>query len=404
LIVRRVSFWLVAIVLVLLLFAASAPSPLYGLYQRLWGFSALTLTAIYASYALGGLITLLVAGRLSDFVGRRPILRAGLAVDIAAMGVFILATDVEMLFLGRVLVGIGTGLAIGAVSAWLVDLQPVSDPGLGGIMSSAGTLLGLGAGAMVAALLVQFGPDPLHLVYWLLAATYAVAILGLGRVPDEIPRRSGWQASMRPTIGVPATARRTFVAGAPAVVALWALGGLYLSLGPSLAAAVSQSDSRVAGGLVIFLLCGAGSIAGYSLRAQASAPLLVRGSILLIAGVVTTLCGVVAHSIVLLYGGSLVAGLGLGSAFSAFVRELARLAPPEARAGLLAAVYLLTYASFSVPAIIAGAAVSIYGLVPTAYAYGALVVGLTVVTTVAVSRRSRATPPFRSPRTSANDM
>ena len=107
---RRTSFWLLALVLALLLSAASAPSPLYGVYQALWNFSPLTLTAIYASFALGGLGTLLTTGRLSDYLGRRPVLSIGLAVQAIAMLLFVFAGDVPWLFAARILSGAGIGI------------------------------------------------------------------------------------------------------------------------------------------------------------------------------------------------------------------------------------------------------------------------------------------------------
>ncbi|HXI80772.1 MAG TPA: MFS transporter, partial [Verrucomicrobiae bacterium] len=97
---RQVSFWLLGLLLVLLLSAASAPSPLYGVYQGMWKFPAITLTAVYASYALGGLGALLTTGRLPDHLGRRVVLAAGLVVEAAAMLVFVLAGDVTALYIG----------------------------------------------------------------------------------------------------------------------------------------------------------------------------------------------------------------------------------------------------------------------------------------------------------------
>ena len=121
---RGPSFWVLASILVLLLFAASAPSPLYREYQSAMGFSALTLTAIYGSYAAGGVATLLTTGRLSDHLGRRPVLAMALAIEVVAMLLFIGATDVVLLFVARILTGGGIGIAAGAVSAWLLDLAP----------------------------------------------------------------------------------------------------------------------------------------------------------------------------------------------------------------------------------------------------------------------------------------
>src|SRR6266566_3485644 len=88
---RAPSFWLLATLLAFLLFAASAPSPLYVVYEAKWHFSSITLTAIFAVYALALLAALLTTGRLSDHLGRRPVLMLALVVQIAGMVAFIAA-------------------------------------------------------------------------------------------------------------------------------------------------------------------------------------------------------------------------------------------------------------------------------------------------------------------------
>ena len=65
------AFWLLASTLMLLLVASTAPSPLYPVYQARWHFSALTLTAVFSVFPLALLAALLIAGRVSDHVGRR---------------------------------------------------------------------------------------------------------------------------------------------------------------------------------------------------------------------------------------------------------------------------------------------------------------------------------------------
>jgi len=386
---RQVSFWLLGLLLVLLLSAASAPSPLYGVYQRLWQFPAITLTAVYASYALGGLGALLTTGRLPDHLGRRVVLAAGLLVEAAAMLVFVLAGDVTALYIGRILAGAGIGIAAGAVSAWLLDLSPPSDPGLGSLVTGAAPLLGLGAGAVLGGALVEYGPDPLHFVFWVLAAAYAVGLLVIWAIPDPALRRPGWLESMRPTVDVPAAARPIFLAGLPAVIGMWALAGLYLSLGPSLASRLLATDSRAAEGVVIFALAGTGAVSAVAVRSGEPNRLLVRGSALVIVGVSITLIGQFLSSVALLYGGSIVAGVGLGAGFSAYVRATAPLVAPERRGALVAAIYVVVYLSFSIPTVLGGAAVTIIGLAPTAYGYGAIVIVLAAISTVAVSRRVR---------------
>jgi MFS family permease len=384
---RAPSFWLLATLLAFLLFAASSPSPLYVVYEAKWHFSSITLTAIFAVYALALLAALLTTGRLSDHLGRRPVLMFALVVQIAGMVAFIAAQGVGMLYVARILQGLGTGIATGAIVAWLLDLSPPDNPRLGSLVGSVAPIAGLAAGALGSGLLVQYGPDPLHLVFWLLTAVYVLALAAMCVIPDPVERTPGWLQSMRPQIGVPPAARSLFTASAPSLIATWTLGGLYLSLGPSLAISLLKSDSHIAGGMVIVALAGAGAVASTLVRAADPRVIVIRGSLVLIVGVGITLLAVAIGSAVGLYTGSVIAGLGFGPSFSGVFRSLAPLAPPDKRSELLASIYVVSYLAFGVPAIIAGVAVTLYGLRDTTYVYGLVVMALAAITTVAVSRR-----------------
>ncbi len=386
---HTVSFWFLAALLGFLLFAAAAPSPLYGIYEAMWRFSPLTLTAIYATYALAALIAVLTTGRLSDHLGRRPVLILALVIQIAGMAAFILARSVSALFAGRFLQGLATGIASQAISAWLLDLQPRNNPRLGGLIGGISLLAGLAAGALGSGLLVQYGPDRLHLVFWLLVGIYLLALLAIFVIPDISPRRPGWLQSLTPRVGVPPVARPLFAASAPSLIAIWALAGLYLSLGPSLAVALLHTDSHIAGGLVILALMGGGAVAATFLRGVEPQMIVARASLVLIVGVGLTLLAVLADLPIGLYIGSLVAGIGFGPAFSGIFRSLAMLAPPDRRSALLSAIYLIIYLAFGVPAVIAGMMVARIGLRDTTYAYGLVVMVLATITLVAVSRRRR---------------
>src|SRR5216683_1641168 len=370
---RAASFWLLATVFAFFLFAAGAPSPLYVVYEAMWHFSSLTLTAIFGVYALALLAALLTTGRLSDHLGRRPV----------------------VLLAARVLQGLGTGLATGALSAWLLDLQPPDNPRLGSLVASVAPVAGLAAGALVSGLLVQYGPDPLHLVFSLLCAVYALAFTAMPVIADVAKRTPGWLQSMRPQIGVPPAARSLFAASAPSLIATWALGGLYLSLGPSLALSLLKSDSYLAGAGVIVALMGAVAVAATLVRAADARVIVIRASLVLVVGVGITELSVALGSAVGLYAGSVLAGLGFGPAFSAVFRSLAPLAPPDKRAGLLASIFIVVYLAFSVPALIAGVAVTHYGLRDTTYVYGIVVMTLAAMTAVAVWRRR--SQPLRPP-------
>ena len=187
---RAAGFWLVAGGLFLLLFASAAASPLYGVYQAQWRFSATTLTAVFAVYALVLLVTLLVFGSLSDYLGRRRVIAVALAANAGACGLFLAAHGVGLLFAARALQGAAVGAAASATGAALIDLQP-DRSGRGPVVTSAATLLGLGAGGLGTSALVQYAPAPTHLVWWLLLGASAA------------PPRPCWR-SRRPPPGAPA--------------------------------------------------------------------------------------------------------------------------------------------------------------------------------------------------------
>jgi MFS family permease len=384
------AFWFLAVLLGMFLFAASAPSPLYALYAKRLHFSSTTVTAIYAVYAAGALGALLLTGRLSDHLGRRPIVFLALLIQIAGMIAFIRANGIGALYLGRVLQGTATGIASGAISAWLLDLEPPERPRLGSLLAGIALLAGLGSGGLISSLLVQYGPDPLRLVFWILIGVYAVGLVGIMISPDVVEHHPGWLPSMRPHVSVPQAARAQFFATTPSLVAIWSLGGLYLSLGPALAVLLVKSTDRVFGGLVIAALMGGGAIASAFVQKVKPRALLTNGSTIVVAGVGLTLLGVLVDAAIVLYAGSLLAGLGFGPAFSGAVRSLGPLAPPEERGALFAAIYIVVYVAISVPTIAAGLGSTKYGLKHTAYVYGLVVMVLAATTAVAVSRRARS--------------
>ena len=184
-------------------------------------------------------------------------------------------------------------------------------------------------------------------------------------------RRPGVLASLRPAVAVPPQARGTFAGAIPCLVASWALGGLYLSLGPSLAAAATGSSNLLWGGLVIFLLCGTGAAAAYLLRGISPRAAMLTGCLSLLAGVAVTFGAIATTTSAAFLAGSTVAGAGFGLAFQGAFRMTTALAAPAQRAGLVTAVFVVGYLAFSVPALIAGVAATAFGLRSTALVYSA---------------------------------
>jgi len=384
---RAAAFWALGAILLAFLFAASAPSPLYVVYQARWGFSAATLTTVFAVYALALLIALVTVGALSDDVGRRPVLAAALLVEALSMVLFIAADGVGWLLAARAVQGLATGAATGAISASLIDLQPERNPRLGALVNSTAPSVGLATGALGSGLLVQFAPAPTTLVFAALVVAFAAALLGVALMPETARRRPGAVVSLRPRVSVPRRIRPDFLVVTPCLIATWALGGLYLSLGPSLAAGVLHIQSHLVGGLVIFALTGMGVIGSLALRDGASRRVMVVGSMVLAVGAGVTLLALALTSTVVFFLGTAIAGFGFGAAFLGAFRTLSVLAEPGERAELFATVYVVSYLAFSLPAIAAGLAVSPLGLRRTATVYGVAVILFAVSAVLGLNAR-----------------
>jgi predicted MFS family arabinose efflux permease len=396
---RGAAFAVLAAVLWLLLFAAGAPSPLYVVYQAQWHFPAGVLTVVFALYTVPLLLALLLTGSLSDRIGRRPVVVASLALSMVAMALFIVAGSVEWLYAARVVQGLATGVATGALSAALIDLQPAGRTPLGALVNSVVPPAGLGTGALGTGLLVEFAPAPTRLVYVLLLIGFGAAILGTLLVPETVAR-SPAAGALRPQVGVPREVRGAFALGVPSLVGTWALSGLYPSLGPSLAAELLRSRSHLIGGLVVFALTGAAALASVVVRDVQPRRMTLAGAALLVAGVAVTLAGLGIGGTVPFFAGTVIAGLGFGPVFLGTFRTLSALAPAAGRAALIASIYVVSYLAFGLPAIAAGYATAAVGLRTTTYVYGIVVAALIALAAVGLATVTRRREPRaeRQPR------
>ncbi|MEI6001640.1 MFS transporter [Paraburkholderia bengalensis] len=373
------SLWIYALSVATFFGASSAPTPLYRLYQEAWGFTPATLTIVFGTYAFSLLVALLMTGSLSDYLGRKPVILGGIALEIVSMFVFAQAHNVQVLIIARGLQGVATGAATSALGAAILD----ASRDRGALINTLAPLFGMGLGALGAGMLVAHAPWPMTLIYVVLIALLLAEgglTLSLRETVAPIP---GALAALVPRVHVPRSARGAMLRVAPVNIAVWALGGFYLSLGPNLARIVTSSNDVTVGGWVVFALTTSGLAAVVVLRGLATLRLLTVGAIALVAGLLITLWAVHAGSAMIFFIGTIIAGTGFGSAFQGAVRSVLPLAAAHERAGLMAAFYVLSYLAFSVPAIVAGTLAHSIGLRPTTNLYGVALAFLSVLTLLA---------------------
>jgi len=389
---RALFFGAVAAIVMLFLGASSAPSPLYVVYQQLWGFTPTVLTVVFAIYVVGLLGSLLVVGALSDHVGRRPVLFGAILLESVALVLFLLAGDVVVLSVARLLQGVATGAAMTTLGAALVDFEAPHARGRAALVNSVAPTSGLALGALGTGALVEFGPAPTRFVFALLLAGMGVAAVIVAVMPETSARRPGAFSSLRPVVGVPARLRAEVVPVVPVMIASWALGGLYLSLGPSVAAQLFGLTNHLVGGVVVTLLCGTGAVTAFVLRNRAATRLLAPAAALLGLGTLVTLAGIGTEQVALGLVGTIVAGVGFGAAALATFGTFARIAEPHERGALFAVAFVISYLAFSLPAVAAGFAGTAFGLHVTAEVYALGIVALTAAALVLGVRRPRPAP------------
>jgi MFS family permease len=378
---NHVAYWLAAGVIGLGLFASLTPSPLYRTYSMLWHFSPLTLTLIYATYAFGVLTTLILAGGVSDQVGRRPVLLIALGGLMGSTTLFLLAESAAWLFVARGLQGLATGAALSAASAALLDLHPRRDPTGVALTNGTAAAAGVGLGMLVSSSLVQLGWEPRVLPYFVLLGLVAIAFVGAYLMPEPVRERSGFRLTVE-LPRVPVSVRRPFVLAALAVLSSWSIGALFFSLGPQLGADLFSTSNAIVAGIGVVALAGAAVIS--QLLTGRGAPWIAAGSgsIALAAGIAMIVLAAATSSSALYLAGSLVGGVGFGAAFLGGLRALVAQIPPEHRAAVLSAFYVVAYGSLSVPAILAGVVVSYISLESTFEIFGSAVAVLGLVVAV----------------------
>nr|WP_064571451.1 MFS transporter [Gordonia sp. LAM0048] len=393
------AFWLIAATYMMVLFASAAPSPLYPVYQELWGFSALTLTLVFAVYVLTMLLSLLTVGSLSDHVGRRPVLAVALVLLIASMVLFVVAQDVGTLLAARALQGLATGAAMGTLTATTVDLQPSAR--IGSTIVGAAPAIGLASGVAVAGVLVEYAPAPRVLIYEIILGLFAALLIALLIVPETRERigfdsRRHLAGTLAPQVRVPREVRTVFLASVPALVATWSLGGLYLSLGSSVVSRVFGVDNHGAAGAILFVFFACAALTSLFITDRPSTVKAAYGLPALAAGVVISLAGVLAESLPLYIVGSIVAGSGWAATFLSAMDNITAATPPAQRGQVFSSVFVASYLAFSVPAVIAGIVVSHIGLRDTIIGYVGYVLAMVMIAaTFAVTMHRRATTAVR---------
>ncbi len=361
---QSVAFWLVAYLFAATMIGTTLPTPLYVIYQGQWHFSDGITTIIFASYAVGVLGALLLAGRSSDQVGRRPVLAAALGFSAVSTVVFILAPAVGWLFVGRILSGLSAGLVTGTATAALTEAYPNKVAGGAGagtssaavsarrasMVAAAANMGGLGLGPLIAGLFAQYAPSPTVLVFEVYLGLLAVAAAGLVLVPETVTARE--PLSLRFSgLGIPAAGRSEFIAAGVAGFAAFSLLGLFTALAPAFLSGVLHEHSHAVSGVIVFALFDTGAVSQLFLARFPSRRVVRLGLALFLIALALIVAGLSQASTGLFLAGTLVGGVAVGAVVIGSLSAANRLAPPQARGRAVSTYFVFSYVGLTIPVI-----------------------------------------------------
>ncbi|HEY0816146.1 MAG TPA: MFS transporter [Pseudonocardia sp.] len=359
---HEVALWLVAATFFVIMGYSTVPTPLYPLYQLRDGFSPFVVTIVFGVYAVGVIASLLLAGHVSDWIGRRPILLGAVGIELVSAAVFILWPNLPGLIVGRLISGIGIGAATGTATAYLADLHRASRPGDGDgrfqLVSGAANLIGLGAGSLVAGALADWFGAPLVVTYVVFGVLLLATLVALWWSPEtaRLPREQ-WPRWYPQRVSSGTSDPLGFLLAGAAAFAAFAVFGLFTSLAPGFVIGALHHPSRLLAGFVAFLVFFAASAAQAATTSWSDRMRFLAGVGAEAIGLVLVAIGMNATSLAVFLVGGAAAGAGAGLLFKAAVGAVVTTAREGARGEALAGLFLIAYAGIAVPVVGVGVAV-----------------------------------------------
>lgn len=393
------GFWQIAGSLLTVMAFSMVPAPLFPLYQQRDHFSTFMVTVVFAVYAVGVVVSLLLAGHVSDWVGRKRILIPAIALEAAAAVLFLVRPDLPALIAARFLTGIGVGLITATATAHLHELHSRHRPGAAPtrfeLVSTAANVGGLGVGPLVTGFLAQFAPQPLHLPYVVFAVLLLLALVAVGLTPETVEERLD-RPSWRPQRITAHGDLTRYLAAAAGTFSAFGVLGLFASLAPGFVAGTLHHPGRLLAGVTVFLVFAAAAGSQAVTSRMRPGPVAAAGLVAEAAGLVMVAAGMsVANLAVFLVGGAVTGG-GAGVLFKSGVSAVTAMAVTAMRGEALAGLFLIAYFGMIIPTVGMGIATE-YVAATTAMAWftGVLVallaaIGGLLVTSYLRERRTAA--------------
>ncbi|GMR67069.1 MFS transporter [Bacillus sp. MN7755] len=381
--------WVIGIIA----FSANIPAPLFPIYQMKYSLNNFAITALFAIYAAGMLLILLLAGSLAERKGTKWVVTVGVILALVSSAIFVGATSPWMLYLARAVEGIALGAFMGTSNALLLHHTPPQYIKRSLAYSSMATLLGFGLGPAFCGIIIQYSlfiPEAFPYVVLLVLLLLALGLLFTVPPTNE---KTNEQTPIRFRLGIPSTSQTLFIIFVcPAVFVMLALNGVVISLIPTLVHTILHSNNLAWSGLLLLTFLSGGAIAIHISWPSQTILRIQFGIVLLLIGTWLTITAGSTANMILLFIGMIILAIGNGWTFQASMQLAGSLGDPSERPGIISTYYLAGYTGMAIPTIGVGLLSTIVGLLPALITFGIIItlIGAGIIAVPKISERKNS--------------
>ncbi|MDR6867189.1 MFS family permease [Microbacterium resistens] len=349
----RTAVLATAFAFLIVMAGTTLPTPLYAIYAEQLSFAPLMVTLLFAVYAFGVVAALVVFGRLSDVIGRRPVLIAAVVLAILSTALFLLPPALPVLFAARVLSGLAAGLMSGTGTAAIIDLFPAARRASAGTLAVAVNAGGLALGTLGAGVLSALVAAPLVVPYAVYLALSVLALLGL-IVLVPAPRVAAGARFRVQRVSVPARIRAPFVRAVLAAGSGFAVLGVLTATSALFLAGSLHLASHLLAGAVVGIAFFGMAVGQILARRMTAHRALVTGCLGLVASAAMLGLAFAVTGLAWLIASAVVTGVAGGLCMNAAIGTTVERVEPAERGAVSSAFFAGVYLMLAVPAIIVG--------------------------------------------------
>jgi predicted MFS family arabinose efflux permease len=358
---RRASLLVSSGVVSHTLWTSAAPALTYGLYAQEWHLTHTVTAGIFAIYPIFVVVALVGFGGISDEIGRRATMLAGVFASLVGALSFAVAPDVWWLFGGRALMGIGVGLSVSPSTAAILEFSRSERPKSAASVTMAAQAVGFVAALLLGGALTQYAPWPTRLCFWVLAAFLLILLATTWFLPRHTVGVVGGDDRSR-TPSVPKDLRRVFAISSTAMMAAYTFGVLVLSVGGQVEHDLIGSSNALLNSAVLSLFPIMIGVGGLSARSFSPRTALIVGALISVLGMVLLITAVNSRDLLIYLLSIAATGGAYSLLFVGGLQVISAAAPAHHRGGILSALYLLGYLSMGALALLVGAIATTRGL------------------------------------------